>query len=405
MIYATRRKLLVIIIVIVSVYSCVETFFPELENKAGYLVVDALITDESRSYDVYLTRAVSALNSKVSAVKGAYVSVSDNSGKEFILKEISSGHYITDSKKFLGAIGGKYFLYIKTSSGEEYRSDTCTMYGTSTIDQVYFKKSTKYSENGIDEITGISIYVDGKVSDKNECFLRWDFNEVWEIIVPYTPEYSFTTPNIFTPVAEKNKYCWKNDRSKDILIHSFQEQQNPVVKYKEVGFFIPYQSDRFNVKYSILVNQYSISRNEYEFWNKLKETNEEPGGIFEKQPYSISGNIKNLKNPEEVVLGYLQVESVTSKRLYINPYDIGNLKLALYPSTCELRTYEIGDTVETGRLRTLSEIYTYISKRDSVLVSPYYNDLNVITGMITTARACADCSVSGDPKKPGFWTK
>jgi hypothetical protein len=405
MIFTAKWKLLVIIIVIVSVYSCVETFFPELVNKAGFLVVDAVITNESRSYDVYLTRSVSTLNSKVIVVKGAYVSVTDNSGKEFILQEVSAGHYITDSKKFLGEIGKKYFLYIKTSGGDEYRSDTCTMYGISTIDQIYYKRNTKYSENGIDESTGISIYIDGTVSDKNDCFLRWDFNEVWETEVPYPPEYAFSGTNIFTPVAEKNKYCWKNARSKDILIHSFQEQQNPVVKNKEIGFFITNQSDRFNVKYSVLVNQYTISRIEFEFWNKLKETNEEAGGIFEKQPYSISGNIKNLKNPEEVVLGYFQVESVYSKRLYIGPYEIGSLKLPLYPSTCELRTYKIGDTVETGRIRTLSEIYSYISRRDSVLVSPYYNDYGVITGMITTSRSCADCSVSGDPKKPGFWTK
>jgi len=398
-----KKSWLTLLVIFISVYSCVDVFYPQLDNKSGLLVIDALITDESRAYDVYISRSVSALTTKTTMVKGATVKIYDDSGNQNSLQEIATGHYITDSKKFTGVVGKKYVLYIKTSDGSEYRSDTCKMYGTSSIDQVYFRKTIKIAENGTDELTGISFFIDGHVTNKEDCYLRWDYNEDWKIVVPFVPEFSFSAPSTFTAIPEKNKVCWKKAKSTDILVHSFQDQGDPIVREQEVGFIIPNQSDRFNERYSILVNQYAISRKEYDFWNLLKQTNEEVGSIFERQPYSLSGNIKNISDPKEAVLGYFQVASISSKRLYIDAYQIGRLFIPLPPETCELKAYLIGDIVDIGRLTSLSAIYGYIISRDSILVRPSYNDFGVLNGMIASAHRCTDCAVSGDPKKPGFW--
>jgi hypothetical protein len=391
------------LVIFIPVYSCLDVFYPQLDNKSGLLVIDALITDESRSYDVYISRSVSALTTRTTMVKGATVKIYDDSGNQNSLQEIAAGHYITDSKKFTGVVGKKYVLYIKTSDGSEYRSDTCKMYGTSSIDQVYFRKTKKFAGNGTDELTGISFFIDGHVTGKENCYLRWDYTEDWKIVVPYVPEYAFSAPNTFTPIPEKNKICWKKAKSTDILIHSFQDQSDPIVREQEVGFMIPNQSDRFNERYSILVNQYAISRKEYDFWNQLKQTTEEGGSIFERQPYSLSGNIKNIGDPKEAVLGYFQVASISSKRLYIDAYQIGRLYIPLLPNTCDLKTYRIGDTVETIRFRSFSDIYGYIITRDSILVKPSYSNFGILNGMIVSAHRCTDCAISGDPKKPLFW--
>jgi hypothetical protein len=401
--YSNKKVWLSGLIIFVSVYSCVEVFYPELDNKAGLMVVDALITNESRSYDVFIYRSVSSLSSKTTYVKGAYVSVFDNSGKENKLKEVSTGHYITDNKTFFGEAGKKYILYIRTSGGDEYLSDTCTMYGNSTIDQVYFRKNQKYSENGIDQVSGVSFYVDGQVSSTDNCFLRWDFNEDWKILVQYPSLFVYNGGSSFTENAAKNIVCWKKAKSTDIIIHSFQDNGIAVVKNKEIGFFIPEQSDRFNVRYSILVNQYAISLKEYEYWNKLKETNEETGGIFERQPFSISGNIRNIRNSREAVLGYFQVATVSSKRLYVNPNDVSILGLPLFQNVCGAKVYQLGDMGETEIFRTIPEIYDYITRHDSVLVTPFYNDFGVLRGMVVSSHVCTDCGLSGDPKKPDFW--
>lgn len=401
--FSYKKHRLTLLVIFISVYSCVDVFYPQPENKAGLLIIDALITDESRSYDVYISRSVTSITTKTTLVKGACVKIFDESGEQASLLEIAAGHYITDSKKFKGHIGKKYLLYIKTSDGSEYLSDTCAMHGLSGVDNVYFRKTTKLDESGENEQTGISFYIDGHFTDKENCYLRWDYNEDWKIAATFVPEYSFSGTNTFTPIPEKNMFCWKKAKSNKIVIHSFQDQSEPVVREQEVGFIKPALSDRFNVRYSILVNQYTISRKEYDFWNQLKQTNEEGGSLFERQPYTIIGNIKNISDPKEAVLGYFQVASVSSKRLYVEPYQIGRLLLPMLPNTCELNTYRIGDIVESGRLSSLTEIYQYLVRHDSTLVRPFYNTVGIIDGMTASSRQCCDCTASGDNKKPDFW--
>jgi hypothetical protein len=399
-----KRKWSVLIFIVLSIYSCVDTFFPQLPNKEGFLVIDAQVTDETRSYDVYITRSVNTLNSSIAFVKGAYVSISDVSGNEYVLQETPKGHYVTDSKKFTGRIGNKYILYIRTTSGVEYRSDTCEMFGNSSIDQLYIGKSTRYTENGVTELTGLSLYVNGSVSDKNNHYLKWDLNETWKYAIPYPLAFSFSPPADFIQLQIKNYYCWKNAKSSDIIVHSFQDQDNGILKNKEIAFFLTNESDRFNLRYSVMVNQYSISRKEYEFWNMLTSTTDGGGGIFERQPYSIRGNIRNQKNSDEVVLGYFQVASVNSRRLYVDPIDVARLKLTFMVSPCETKIYQIGDIGDSKPLTSLKAVYDYIVNHDSVLVMPYWNDLGRLTGMTATSKMCSDCSLTGDPNRPAFWT-
>lgn len=396
------RSRFVLLAIIISVYSCIDTFFPPLPNYAGYLVIDALVTDETRSYDVYLTRSVTALNSRINYIKGATVSITDSEGKEFFLQEINTGHYITDSKKFLGKIGGKYVLHI-TSGTDVYQSDTCRMYGSPIVDRLYFGKSSRFSDNGISEVTGLSIYLDGSVSDISD-YVRWDYNEVWKYSSSYPPYYTYTPPSTFTPSTPTILICWKSARSTEIMISSFQDQKTGLIRNKEVAFFQTNASDRFNQRYSIMVNQYIISKAEFDFWNALKVSNQEVGGIFEKQPFMTSGNIHNLINPSEVVLGYFQVASVSSQRIYINPTDILNLKLLPMTNTCNTRTYSLGYQSSEGPLTSIKDIYDYVTSHDSVMVNPVWNSRGIPVGIVATSRFCSDCSFLGDPKKPDFWT-
>jgi hypothetical protein len=396
------RSWVALLVIIVSVYSCIETFFPQLPNKSGYLVIDAMVTNEERSYDVYITRSVTALNSKVTYVKGAIVSISDSDGKEYFLQEITTGHYITDKLKFTGKIGGKYILHIKTGS-EVYQSDTCQMFGSSKIDRLTFGKSSKFLENGTSEVAGLSIYLDGTVSDiKN--YVRWDFNEVWKYVTAYPPAYTFSPPSTFNPIQPKNRYCWKKANSTDIIVGSFQDQANGNIRNKELAFFITNASDRFNQRYSVLVNQYVISRAEFEFWNNMKASNQESGGIFEKQPYTTAGNIHNLRNPNETVLGYFQVASISSMRLYITPFDVNSLRLSTMINPCNTEIYQLGDPGPTSPFTSLKMIIDYLAVRDSVMIGPFYSMMTgLLVGVIATSKTCSDCSLSADPNMPSFW--
>jgi len=72
------------------------------------------------------------------------------------------------------------------------------------------------------------------------------------------------------------------------LIYSNYSGQAAPIKKEPVNFIATDQSDRLLIQYSILVSQYSISKEEYDFWNNLKQVNESGGDIFAKQPLRFS---------------------------------------------------------------------------------------------------------------------
>ena len=75
--------------------------------------------------------------------------------------------------------------------------------------------------------------------------------------------------------------------------------------------------DKLNLKYSMLVKQYVVSRDLYKFFKKIRESNQESGGIYEKTPTQIKGNISCCSGEKEA-LGYFMASAVKMKRIFIH---------------------------------------------------------------------------------------
>ena len=95
--------------------------------------------------------------------------------------------------------------------------------------------------------------------------------------------------------------------------------------------FIDNTTERLAYLYSILVTQQSISPEAFAFWDQLRMNNIEQGGMYETQPLPVKGNLTNLTNPEQTVLGFFQVTSVKTKRLFVK--NVPDLEL-VQPAYC-----------------------------------------------------------------------
>jgi hypothetical protein len=140
------------------------------------------------------------------------------------------------------------------------------------------------------------------------------------------------------------------------------------------------------VKYSILVNQYSLNEDEYLYWEKLQNIGEQVGGLYDIIPSSVPSNVFSLVDPNEKVLGYFSVSAITSKRIFIKDYFAGTVT----PYT-DARC--IADTIPgNGPIKDLN--YTVWILVQSSL-PPY-----IVT---TNDEGCADCTLRGTNVKPDFW--
>jgi hypothetical protein len=406
------KKIFAFLFLVVAV-SCIDPYVPNLKNYNSLLVVEGLITNENNSCKIKLGRTLYHANSYPDMVTDASVSIIDGDGKKTDLQNCFNGYYKTDSLSFRGVIGQKYTLDILTSEGKEYKSETCTMFPVPEIDKLYYVKSEEVSGTKGEVLTGLKILLNSSdLSGMNQYF-RWTFEETWKFRISYPHAYTYSVVNDttfdFEPVPVINTSCWIMNKSGDIVTGSIFSSGGNYIKNQEIQFIAPVKSDRLTQEYSILVKQYSISRNEYDFWNNLKKAGDAGGDIFASQPYTVISNIHNVINANEMVLGYFGVSSVIQKRIFIANHELDSLHLPYYYTDC----FELAlSPADFNFNLTFDQIYKMYISLGYTFVGPEVTDGTLLTGHILkknllkldfSTKVCSICELTGFVAKPDFW--
>jgi hypothetical protein len=369
-----NRYLILIIVSISLIAGCITQFIPETDESSDILVVEGIITDQFRTNRIKISKTL-PLGKIVSPkpVKGCIVTITDENNMWYSLKEYPTGTYYTDSTEFRGHVGGRYTLRINTG-GRIYSSTPMEMFPVPPVDSLYYDRVviTESDEYGNRE-EGCQIYLNTYDPVKQCLYYRWDFSETWEIRLPYDV---------------KNWKCWITRASEVIQIKNTSiYDQSRVTRFPVL--FVTNNSDRLKEKYSILVKQYSLSQDEYNYWEKLQNVYENVGGLYDVTPMAIPSNIRNQYNPDEIVLGYFSVSAVAEKRLFIDEYFAG---MPYMYNNCP------ADTIYGGSYVFIEGLNSYVW----IIVDHTYDIANPYR-VITYSRECADCTTRGTSVKPSFW--
>lgn len=397
-------KSILILAAVLIFCTCIDPYTPKLAGYSSLLVIDGLITDANNSYSVSLSRTFQAENSASVKVSDATVYITDEKGNQSTLISNGKGTYKTDSTEFRGIVGKTYTLHVTTPEGE-YESEPSLMQSVPGIDSIYVERDQELINNGTGTQEGARIYIDSKEGDGNEYY-RWAYDETWKFKIPLPQKFNYINDTTILAVPKVKDYCWKNKRSDDILIHSVYSGQPGRIEKEPIIFIAPDKSDRFNLQYSILVSQYSISKKEYDFWNNMKEVNESGADIFARQPFTVISNIHNINDPKERVLGYFQVSAVKQKRKNLSFSEILSLKLPFYNYPCERIESEPHDwETEWGPKVTWDQVYSiYCVTSTYAFVEPKFKPYtNELDKLVFTSRECANCELTGVSTKPDFW--
>ncbi|MBG0860004.1 MAG: DUF4249 domain-containing protein [Bacteroidales bacterium] len=366
------RYLLLIILCLslILVAGCIIKFTPEIEEDNTLLVVEGMITDQNMTNKIRISHALPV--GKVITpvpVKGCRVTITDRHGSIYNLKESSPGIYITDSTRFRGQVNNRYRLNI-VDGGKSYESYTMEMKPVPPIDSIYYEKVLIGEDEFGVPIEECQVYLDTKDPFGKCLYYRWDFSETWEFILPYSvPNYR----------------CWKSAYSGKIIIKNTSVYNQSRVDRFPIQY-ISNETERLKVKYSMLVNQYSLNEDEYAYWERVKSVSENVGGLYDVTPMSITGNVYRLDDPDVPVLGYFSVSAVARERIFIDDNFIG---LPNYYSYCP------GDTIRyPGPIPNLN-ISAWLIVDNSNGQPPYR--------VITYFRECADCTLRGTNVKPPYW--
>ncbi|MFA6945771.1 MAG: DUF4249 domain-containing protein, partial [Pedobacter sp.] len=277
----------------------------------------------------------------------------------------------------------QYRLRIKTIAGKEYLSDLMSVRTTPAIDSLNWRR----------EREGVGLYIDAHDSNNNTKYYQWDYLETWEQRSVGYSDYVYKDSRVQNrDYLESLKIftCWKNEASTNILISSTTKLSSDVVDDFQLAL-IPNRSEKLGVRYSILVKQYAIGKEAYDYLTLMKRNSEQLGSLFDNQPTDIIGNIKCISNPDERVIGFLNISQIIEKRIFINNSQLPSWNFSLVCEPIVIRNHKdsLSNAFSSGALL----ITTYNLSSFGTIVS--YNGNTAL---------CLDCRTRGGSSvKPSFW--
>lgn len=360
--------------------ACIEEFEPEVTKYENLLVVDGMITNEPGPYLVKLSRSYPYDEYNAQPVRGAMVQLIDEDGNTESLSENSPGKYYTAVNGMKGIPGKSYKIYILTASGDEYESDFEKLKSVPPIDSVFWVIETNQKGNIGKNVSGLQFYVNTHDPQNKTKYYRYEWKETWEIRVPYIkPEW----PDRIT--------CWKNSSFKNIVITNSEGLKEDKIANFPV-FFVPEGGDRFYIKYSLLMTQFSLTQNAYKYLDQLEKYNENMGTLFDPVPTAVKGNVVDMNDESIPVLGFFMASGITTKRIFVKRDEIPrNLNMLSGFEHC--RIFPLYNEDELNAYLRNGYIFLYF---DTDMTG---NDFLALSNHLE----CADCTVNGSKQKPDFW--
>ncbi len=368
----------ILFLIVVFFTACVEPFEPEIEKYENILVIDGLISNYPGPYTVKISRSFPYYEKVQEMVSKAFVKIIGSNGTEIILDEINNGIYQTDSN-FQAQVGIEYKLHVETPDTMTYESEFEEIKNPIDIDSIYFLYEIKYSIADEENIAGVQIFLDTHDPNNDTKYYAWEYEETWKYSVPFYSD----------KFADKY-YCFKSSKPKELLLGTSENLNRDEIKRHPITY-VGGNTPKLRYKYSILIKQYSLSEKAYQYFKFLKSINESGGSLFDKTPTSIYGNIHNINDLNDPVLGLFQVSGISEKRFFIDRKDIGH---NFYTETgfgyCKFQYTELSDSNATDSLLRFNYIII---------------DTNSLSEIInfTTDSSCFDCTQTGTNIVPDFW--
>jgi hypothetical protein len=365
--------------------SCIKSYDPVIDSTATnkYVVSGHIIGTEGwQDVDVSLSSPLES--SDYIPVSGCTGTIGDDKGNTFPLTEFEPGLYRAWMRQVDLVPGTSYRVQILTPDGENLESGFDKMPKGPPIDSVYYLLNDIPTPDPGKDKKVMQFYVNLNAIGDYSQYYKWEIEETWEYHAAHPAQYYYDgTHHEIKPPDYTNNICWITGLVKNVFTVSTKNlTQNSYKKYPL--HYIDGTTSRLAYGYSMLVRQYALSEGAYNYWEQLRINSNEQGGLYEKQPLAIKGNVLNLNHPEKEVLGYFYTSTVAARRYFY--HDIEGIELGYFNGCFE----------EPLGMFGWKEIFPW--------EYPAYYYFNAEGFLRLLSIECVDCRKSGGTTtKPDFW--
>ncbi len=354
--------------ILVLIPGCVDPYQPTINATVNVVVVDGTITNLAEPQIIRLNRSkADSLTGRFGSLPltKARVEVVGDSFLVIACHETLAGSYQLPSD-FKGQIGHAYQLRFTLSDGTRYVSTKQIMPAVPPINRVtaQFNPTSFPSQlytGTINQFRGAhELFVDTKDPLDTPNYYRWNWklyeHQDWchscyqgiyvvnqlNPLLPYTYPYYYSSseqpyedcfyPPLGTPayvglINHQYDYpcrtqCWEIINSDNINVFSDQYTNGGLITKKRVAQIPYYQANPCLVD----IRQESLPEDAYRYYYQYQQQTENTGGIADTPPGALGGNVHNVTNQAEVIVGYFTASAVAVVPYFLDRKDTKDAK-------------------------------------------------------------------------------
>ena len=389
------KHLILLISLATVTISCIDEYTIPKATATAYeaeIAIEGRILSGEESV-VYLTYTT-PLNSEEDApdILNAQVYVIGQNGyrSEAAKFDIEDDCYIIDTRTLEN---NTLYAVEVTVGSDTYQSSFQPLLTSPEIDEVTWQENQ----------SSVSIYLTTLAEKDEPRHFMWSFEEDWEFHADVDmrgneeikPVYVKRHYPDLTETRNPYYYGWMHDKSRNILLQStasLSENRVENIKLHEIGI----ADIRISYIYSILVKQWSLTDEAYNYYATLKRYTEESEGLFTPILSDYQGNIVCTSNPDKRAHGYVLASSVTTKRIFIYEEDFEHMRTQYSNQDCMTLTKKVYPELFYDLIN-----YPWLSPWVLMAKDANLHDPNAIF----YNWFCVDCRYTkgSTKKRPDFW--
>lgn len=312
-----QRYTIVLFFLIMLVWSCVEPVDFDANEPQDLLVVDGSVSAGANSHTIRLSRTGPLDKRVFDPEKGASIMLFEENGNSATYTELEDGYYELSNANLAGIAGRSYYIEIELADGKKYRSGSEQIPVNVELDSVTFELDYEEFANDAGNVIRrnfVKAFANLTVPSVSVGpYLRWEVDETYLVSEKKcSPLDNAKNCYIRTPNINKKVSLFSGDNFTPGAVY-----QQEVAKRK-IDF-------AFGERYSFSVYQIAQTKAALEYWTKIDQVVSLEGSIFDVAPAPIQGNIYNIDDPDEQVLGYFSAIARDTAHLFVNRFDVAPL--------------------------------------------------------------------------------
>jgi len=323
--------------------ACVDRVEFNTPLPQSVIVVEGMINDGPGPYLVKVSNGLNALADTTTAtpVRQAKINLYDDEGNTESLTETAPGVYAT-AGVIQGKLGHAYSIKVETADGRIFKSASDVINPVGAIEQINYsyEARTVQFNNMATAADVFNVSVNANGGSGSSQYVRWRFVGTYKVktrpelhvIVFFTPPPN-TIPDPYPCsgwIAEPGPLmqvgpctcciCWVNQFESAPTLADGQLVNNGEYRNVKVAE-VPINGVTFGDKYMVEVDQMSLSKTAFHFFNLIRLQKLNAASLFQPPPGQINGNVKAV-NSTDLVVGLFWATSINTKRVFIQPSDV-----------------------------------------------------------------------------------